>query len=105
MTLVKACVAIAGVPVVHPAGHPRAGEVVEFDIRIPGAYDVEFHISSYSVRFAVDIDEDGRARMRLLEESGPMPPDGSGLTPLERELLDGLARIIARDILRRREVV
>jgi hypothetical protein len=53
------------------------------------------------MRFHVDIDEDGRARVRLV---GKSLPDDYGLTELERELLDGLARMIARDLLRRREV-
>ena len=52
-------------------------------------------------RFHVDVDEDGRARVRIVERS---IPDGYALSGLERELLDGLAQIIARDILRQREI-
>jgi hypothetical protein len=91
---------------VYPPGHPRAGEVIEFSIGVPGRYSLELecsarppHLARYYVRYHVDIDEDGRPWLRLTEKSFP---DGYDLTPLERELLDGLARIIARDVLRQR---
>ncbi len=96
-----ACIRIGGVPLVHPQGHPRAGEVVEFSVAVPGCYSLEFRAATYFVRYHVDIDEDGRARLRLVEKS---LPDDCVLTELERELLDGLAGIIAREMLRRREV-
>ena len=96
-----ACVAIGGTPLVHPPGHPRAGEVVEFPVAVPGRYFLEFRGAPYFMRYHVDIDEDGSARLRLVEKS---LPDDYGLTELERELLDGLARIIARDVLRQRGV-
>lgn len=95
-----ASIAIGGVPLVYPLGHPFAGEVIEFPVTVPGRYSLEFRVASYFMRFHVDIDEDGRARLRLLEKS---LPDDCGLTELERELLEGLAGIIARHVLRQRE--
>jgi len=89
---------------VHPPGHPREGEVVEFPVAVPGAYEMTISVNdvpSRWARFHVDVDEDGRARLRLVEKS---LANDYGLTELERELLDGLARMIARDMLRRREV-
>ncbi len=100
-SMVTACIRIGGVPLVHPPGHSRAGEIVEFSVAVPGRYSLEFRAAPYFVRYHVDLDEDGRARLRLVEKS---LPDDCGLTELERELLDGLTRIIARDMLRQREV-
>ena len=97
-----ACVAVGGLPFVHPPGHPLAGDVVEFRLWIPGSYEMMISAKddpSRWTRFYVDVDEDGRARVRIVEGSFP---DGYRLTELERELLDGLAGIIARDVLRRR---
>ena len=54
----------------------------------------------------VHVDEDGRPRVVLSEYHDgfrQVPGQGHGLATLERELLDGLARIIARDILRQRD--
>jgi hypothetical protein len=96
-----ASIAVGGVPLMYPRGHPLAGQIIEFPVTVPGCYFLEFRVAPYFMRFHLDIDEDGRARLRLVEKS---LPDDCGLTGLERELLDGLAQIIARDILRQRVV-
>lgn len=108
--MVKASLAIAGLGLEHADG-PREGRVAELNLRVPGHYILELrdqsyfvHLrdQSYFVQFAVDVDEYGRARLSLAEQRLPDP--GGSLSPLERELLDGLARIIAGDMLRQREV-
>ncbi len=104
MKTVRTCVAVSGVPLVHPEGHPRAGQVVEFDLPVPGYYFLEFSVASSFVRFSVDVDEDGRARLVLVDKHVPDLSDpGALLSPLERELLDGLAEIIALDMLREKD--
>jgi len=100
-SMMTACIQIGGAPLVHPPEHPCPGEVIEFPVSVPGCYSLEFRAAPYFMRYHVDIAEDGRARLRLVEQS---LPDDFGLTELERGLLDGLARIIACDMLRRREV-
>jgi hypothetical protein len=70
----------------------------EFLVRSGRRYLI-FKAGQYSVTIFVRIDEDGCIRTRLVEV---FAPDDYGLTELERELLDGLAGIIARDVLRRR---
>ena len=52
----------------------------------------------------IQVKEDGHAPLALLERSGRPDPAVFGLSVLEGELLDGLARIIARDMLRRAQV-
>lgn len=99
-----ASIVVGGRPFVFPVGHPRAGEVVEFPIR-PGAYEVVVSAGPhYRARFAVEVNEDGRSRIGLLERTGRPDPAAFGLSALEGELLDGLAGIIAQDMLRRRQV-
>jgi len=95
-TPMRACVAIGGTPLVHPPGHPRAGEVVEFPITVPGCYSLEFSAGPYFMRYDVDIDEDGRARLRLVEKSDA---DGSSLSPAVCAFLDSFAELLVLDLL------
>ena len=73
-----ACVTLFGVPLVHPAGHPRAGEVAQFAVRIPGTYHMTIRVPdvpSCWAKFRVDVDEYSRSRFRLVEHHYPQGDD------------------------------
>jgi hypothetical protein len=92
----------------------QTGEMTGFPVWPPGTYVMPMLVRPSRApwaRFHIDVNEDGRPRLRLAEYNlnfnSPVrqnPGDGYGLTDLERELLDGLGQIIARNALRQREV-
>jgi hypothetical protein len=60
-----------GFQFVHPPEHPRAGQVIEFPVHVPGSYSLRFAVEEYFMLFQADIDEDGRATLRLLDYRVP----------------------------------
>jgi hypothetical protein len=100
----KARVSLAGVPLVYMSGHPRAGQAVEFEIPVPCRARLTLEGAGIRIVCSAEVSEDGTVRMTVLDRSRRPDPADFGLTVLEGELLDGLARIIAQDILRRRDV-
>ena len=94
-----ACVTIGGAPLVHPPGHPHAGEVVEFPLRVPGRYELTIGVDDdapswcWWMRFRVEVHEDGRYRIDLVDQHLPAEYD-----PV-RKFLDVVAALMARDVL------
>ena len=72
--MMTACIRIGGVPLVHPQGHPRAGEVIEFPVPVPIAFSLTIQVRPYRVTFNVDVDAQGRARMVLVDRASRFPP-------------------------------
>ena len=84
----------------HPQGHPRAGEVVEFPVAVPGNYFLEFRVAPHFVRFEVDVEEDGKYRMVVVARHFPKFSDPRAqLSPPVRKFLDVIATLMVRDML------
>jgi hypothetical protein len=68
--MVRACIWIGDVPLVHPPSHPNAGEVVKFPIRVPGAYTLTFGRPPRCVEFDIVVDANLRAKVTLVGLGG-----------------------------------
>ena len=92
---------LAGTPLIHAQGS-RAGNPIEFRIPVPCRVHLTFEVAKIRLVYEAEVSADGEVRIMLLERSGRPDPAAFGLSAIEGELLDGLARLIARDMLRQR---